>query len=931
MNIKYNLHLFVVALFLCFNGNVAAQEVPTQSQEKLVEQGNRISQTKIESTASTSTITSDEIMKSSALNTSNALYGRGLGLTTLQNDGLEFNINTTFTIRGIGSFYNNNPLVLVDGFERPLNTLTKEEIESITVLKDAASLSLYGFRGSNGVILVKTKTGVIGKTKIVVSYDQAFLQQRRKPEFADAQTYAMSVNEALTNDGIAPRYNDNEIAAFKSGTFPDYYPNVNWMDEVLKDNAMSNIYNISINGGSKVVRYNTIINLQNHDSYMKPENIISSFSSQNKYSKLNIRTNLDVQLSKTTNFSVKLLGLISESNRPGTQLADIMPRLYNTPAAAFPVKTSTNEWGGSDTWTNNPVAMIAARGYGKANQRTLLADWTVKQDLSALTKGLSAELSVGFDNSADYWESMSQTYRYQKNTAQFNTTGDTLINKVSTPVGTNSSPTYSSSLGSQWRSFGAFGKIQYERNWKNIKLNSQLMLMHDQYVGNGQFSTQNRERINLYTHAGFYDKYFVDLSLTGHGTNRLEPGSNMGLFPAVSSAWVLSNESFLKNVNAVDFLKIRASYGIVGNDYTTSNELFKQTYGTGGSYFFTDNYTSTAGMTELRLATTGLTYEKSHKTNVGIEGRFWNLIDLVVEAYYDRRTDILVSTSGTVSSVLGATASMSNEGIIDNKGLEIGLNLNNEKGDFIYNVGAQFTYTKSLVVNRNEGFVPYDYLKQTGKAVNQLFGYEAIGFFKDAADIAASPEQLLSTVVPGDIKFKDQNNDSKINEQDRIPLGYNTVSPEIYFSVNFNLEYKGLGVDANFQGVGNYSAVLNTTSMFWPLRNNTNISNYYYENRWTPDNQNALFPRLSTLQNDNNFTTNSVWLRDRSFVKLRTCELYYKFAEDVLVGAFISKAKLYVRGMNLFSIDKLKIVDPEAYGTILPLSASVHLGVNLTF
>jgi len=933
MTIKYILHLFVVALLLCFNGNLAAQEAPTDVQGKLVEQGNRIAQPKMESTASTSIITSDEIMKSSAQNTSNALYGRGLGLTALQNDGLDYSANTTFNIRGLGSFYNNNPLVLVDGFERPLSTLTREEIESITVLKDAASLSLYGFRGSNGVILVKTKTGNIGKTKIDVSYDQAFLQQTRKPQMADAQTYAKAVNEALTNDGATNlRYTANEIAAFKSGAFPDFYANVNWLDEVLKDNAMSNIYNISINGGSKVVRYNTIINLQNHDSYIKPENIVSSFSSQNKYSKLNIRTNLDVQLSKTTNFSVKLLGLISESNRPGTQITDLMPRLYNTPAAAFPVKTSTNEWGGSDTWTNNPVAMVAARGYGKTNARTLLADWTVSQDLSAITKGLSAELRVGFDNSADYWESMSQTYRYVKNTTQLTPEGDALLNTaVPIIVGTNSSPTYTSSLGSQWRNFGAFAKVQYERNWENVKLNSQLMFLHDQYIGNGQFQTSNRERANIYTHLGLFNKYFVDLSLTGSGTNRLEPGNNMGLFPAVSSAWVVSNESFLKNIKAIDFLKIRASYGVVGNDYTTSNELFKQTYGTGGSYFFTDNYTSTAGMTELRLATTGLTYEKSHKTNVGIEGRFWNLIDVTAEAYYDRRTDILVSTSGTVSSVLGATASMSNDGIIDNKGIEIGLNVNNDKGDFKYNVGALFTYAKSIIVNRNEGFVPYDYLKQTGKPVNQLFGYEALGFFTDAADIAASPTQLLSTVVPGDIKFKDQNNDNKINEQDKVALGYNTVSPEIYFSVNFNFEYKGLGVDANFQGVGNYSAVLNTSSMFWPLRNNTNISNYYYENRWTPDNQDALFPRLSTLQNDNNYNTNSVWLRDRSFVKLRTAEVYYKLPDNLLESTFVSKAKLYVRGMNLLSFDNLKIVDPEAYGNVLPLSASVHLGVNLTF
>ena len=252
-------------------------------------------------------------------------------------------------------------------------------------------------------------------------------------------------------------------------------------------------------------------------------------------------------------------------------------------------------------------------------------------------------------------------------------------------------------------------------------------------------------------------------------------------------------------------------------------------------------------------------------------------------------------------------------------------------GDFKYNVGGQFTYARSNIVNNNEGFVQYDYLKQTGKPVGQTIGYEAIGFFKDQADINGSPAQLLSTVVPGDIKFKDQNNDGKINELDKVALGYNSGLPEIYYSVNFNLEYKGLGIDANFQGVGNYSAILNTTSMFWPLRNNTNLSTYYYENRWTVDNTNALFPRLSTLQNDNNFNTNSVWVKDRSYIKLRTCEIYYKFPEKLLAKSFISKAKIYLRGMNLFSIDNLKIVDPESYGIAYPMTASFNMGVNVRF
>ena len=908
----------------------------------LIEEGNTLAHSKLESTAAISTIYSEDIMKSSVINAQNSLFGRGLGLTSLQNAGFESDASTAFNIRGLGSLQGNNPLVLVDGYERPLSTLVKEEIETITVLKDAATLSLYGLRGSNGVILVTTKQGIIGKTQIEFSYDHAFIKPLRKPQFVNAYTYAKAVNEARLNDGITtPRYNANELAAYQSGSFPYYYPNVNWVDQVLKDDASSNVYNISIRGGTNKVRYFTVMNLTGNDNLMKPTNIVPAYSSQFKYSRLNIRTNLDIQFTPTTNMKVKLLGSLTESNRPGNVIGPIMTAMYNTPAAAFPVKTSTGEWGGSDNWTANPVAMIAAQGYGKSNSRTLFADWTINQDLSIITKGLSAQASLGFDNYADYWESMSQTYSYSKNSTQLNSVGDTLyVKSYSTPVGTNSNPAYYSSLGSQWQHFNAFGKIDYTRTWTDVSLKSSLMFLHDQYVGNGQFTTNNRQRINGYAHVGLFEKYFIDVSLTANGTNKLQPGHNIGIFPAVSSAWVLSKEDFLKNVKAIDLLKLRLSYGVVGNDYTSSADLYKQLYGNGSTYSFGDTYnTSITGMTELRLATTGLTYEKSQKTNIGLDGRFWDAIDLTAEAYYEKRTDILVSTAGSVSSVIGATPSMSNDGIVENKGIELGLNINQTIGDFKYNVGGQFTYARSTIINNNEGFVQYDYLKKTGKPVNQIMGYEAIGFFQDQADINSSPSQSsLSTVAPGDIKFKDQNNDGKINQLDQVALGYNTGCPEIYFSANFNLEYKGFGIDANFQGVGNYSAILNTPSMYWPLIDNINntstylnISNYYYDNRWTPNNQNAMFPRLSMLTNKNNYNTNSVWVKDRSYIKLRTCEIYYKFPEKLLAKSFISKAKIYVRGMNLFSIDNLKIVDPESYGIAYPMTASFNMGVNVGF
>lgn len=900
-------------------------------ENTIIETWNGIRQTQLENSAAISTISSKDIMKSSEINSTNTLYGRGLGLTALQSAGQAYDSNTEFKIRGVGTLHANKPLVLVDGFERPLDLLVKEEIESIDILKDAASLAMLGLRGANGAIVVKTKQGKIGKTSIDFSYDRAFLQLKRIPEFANAYTYAMAQNEALKNDGITPRYNDNMLKAYQSGAFPDYFPNVNWMEQVLKNNASSNNYNLTIQGGTNKVRYFTVLNYADHDGFMKPENTEPSYSSQFKYSRLNIRTNLEIKLSSSTEMTVRLLGSLSEINRPGSTLDNIMPALYNTPALAFPVQTNLEEWGGSNLWKTNPVAMVAAKGYGKNSSRSLLADWTLKQDLSKFVKGLSADLSIRFDNSASYWESIAKNYRYYTNSAELNTAGDALVNPVSTLVGSNSVPVFASSLGSQWRHFSFFSKINYNKSWKNVSLNSNLMFRHNQYIGNGQFSTDNFESLIAFTHLGFYQKYFLDISLTGSGSNSLQPNNNIGLFPAVSGAWVVTNEDFLKDAKAIDFLKIRASFGIVGDDYTSGNELFKQTYGNGGAYFFTDNYTSTAGMTELRMATTGLTYEKSQKTNIGIESRFWNALDVNVELFHDRRTDILISTAGSVSKVLGATASMSNDGEVVNKGIELGLNYNNSIQDFKYNIGGQFTYTKSKIINMNEAFQPFDYLKQTGQAVNQIFGYEALGFFKDQADITASPVQLFSTVSPGDIKFKDQNDDNKINEQDKIALGYNNVCPEIVYAMNVNLEYKGIGIDANFQGVANYSAILNTASLFWPLRNNTTISNYYFENRWTPENQDVLFPRLSTTQNQNNYSTNSVWIKDRSFLKLRTCELYYRFPEKSLLKYKITKAKIYARGMDLYSFGNIKVVDPESIGISLPLSASINIGINLGF
>lgn len=907
-----------------------------------VQMGNGIIQSKKESTASVGLITSDDIMKSSSMLLGNALYGRGLGLTTLQNPGFPWGDNPSFFVRGRNTITTNSPLVLVDGIERPLNSVVREEVETITILKDAPSLALYGLRGSSGVILITTKEGIFNGSQIDVSYDHGFVTAKELPKMVDGPTYSKAVNEAQTLDGASMlRFNDAELKAFENGQFPNYYPNVNWLDQIFGNKAYQNIYNITMRGGGQKVRYATVVNLQNYTGMINPTNTLEGKSSQLMSSKLNVRTNLDINLSKTTNFKIKVLGSLLEYNRSGTSETDFIPLAYNTPAIAMPIKTTNNEWGGSDTWKKNPVAEVAARGYGKSNARTLYADWTLKQDMNKLLKGLSAEARFAFDSYAQYWEQVSQTYRYERNTMKFDlavTKPDSLAvlpnSYVATIFGQNSIPTYSTQVSSQWRRLNAFGKINYNRIFENSKLDANLILQHDQYVQTGQHQTYNRQSIAAYLHYAIKDKYFVDGSFSMSGSNRLQPGHKFGYLPAIGASWIVSDENFMKGIKAIDYLKIRASHGLTGSDYVTEVNLWEQTFGGGGSYYFGQDISkSVSGLAEQRTATELLKPEISTKSNVAMELRMLKGLELTVDLFYEKNSNILVSSEGGISSIIGVGNAYENAGIVSNKGIELALSYDKKVGDFYYNVGANFTYYKNKIINRNEEFRQYDYLKRTGRPIGQIFGYQAIGFFADQTDIANSPTQMFSNVMPGDIKFKDQNGDKVINSYDQVALGYNTDCPEIYYSFYLNVEYKGFGLDAMFQGVGNYTSYLNTNSIFWGLRNSYyNISQHLYDNRWTPENQNSLYPRLTTLENANNYNTNTVWLADASYLKLRNCEIYYRHKMNKYG---ITGIKTFVRGNDLLTLANFKIVDLETYSKssngAYPNSSSINVGMTVSF
>ncbi|MCK9618580.1 MAG: SusC/RagA family TonB-linked outer membrane protein [Lentimicrobiaceae bacterium] len=877
-------------------------------------------------------VRADELTKSSARNPANALYGQIPGLTVLENSGTSWTTNPNLFIRGIGTTQNTAILILVDGFERPINTLSVDEIESIEVLKDAGALAMYGLRGANGVLLVTTKRGTGKGLSVSANYDRGMTKAFRTPEFLDAYGYAKAVNQARNNDGLTDLYSQPELDRYQSGSSPYLYPNVDWKKESLRDFGHSNKLNVTLQQQTNALRYLLYMNIDSENGIYGPVTETGNKTTQINNTTVNVRLNAEIDLTKTTRFSVKLASKIGEGTRPATtNEGDIFYNIYNTPAAAYPVKTYHNIWGGTQTYgNNNPVAQIGGIGYTTEGIRLFMTDLILEQNLDKVVKGLSIEAGLSYDNSFIYRDVRSNGYQYEQLTPILDPITKAVIDTIENKYGTNSATTFASSLTPYYHRATFFGNLKYSSAWEDNELKAILFVQQEEFKGNGQYTTYRRILGAGNLHYGKAGKYFVDATLAWGGTNLLPQADRFGFFPAVSVGWKLRNEDWLIDSKVFNDLKLRASWGITGNDQVTQNISDNRWQGSSG-YYFGANNTGNAGNAEGRLASYPLSFETSIKSNIGIDAGILNLLDLSLDVFYDKRKGILTTTNGLYSQVLGVALPYSSTGVTSNKGFDLGLNLHQTIRDFSYHAGAQLSFVRNKIIEQNEVYRPFDYLKRTGKSIGQAFGLQAIGFFKDAADIAASPKQTFSAVSPGDIKYKDQDNNGFIDDYDQVAIGYSTNTPEIYYSGTLGVEYKGFGFNCVFQGISNYTVYLNTASIFIPLRSNTNISTFS-NNAWTPATAStATLPRLSMSENLNNYRSNSIWLVDGSYLKLRTAEIYYNFPKPMLSKFKLKSAQLYVRGINLFSIDNIKVVDPESIGSSYPTMSSYNLGIKIGF
>lgn len=931
--------LFVSVFSLTAN----AQSSLVDYKNEKVDLGFSVGQSKLFSTASTHTVSGEELKKTSAVTLKEALYGRLLGLTALKRGGFvgDNNAGASLNIRGNQTTSENTMLILVDGIERNIDYLTVDEVESVTVLKDAAATALYGYQGCNGAILVKTKRGSAdGKVHVNVGYDHKFTFNPRFASFVDAPTYAEALNKARQNDGLGVMYNDYELDAFRTQSEPYYYPNVDWKNETFRRVGSEDQVHLGLKGGNDRLQFFSMINYTDSRGLLKGANQ-NDFSSQLKYSKANIRANMDAKLSNSTSLTVNALGSFVESNRPdGANANDLTWMIYQTPASAFPIINDPNGklagvWGGNTIYgMNNPVAKVQGSGYLKSHARTFQGDATLRQNLDEWIAGLSLQARVGYNNFSEIYESnhLGYNYGYQRRTFDENSIPNGVVDYTAGDKTSNLAYNY-------------YINQRYSNSFLSVQADYQTSFMDDDHfnasliwyqthstskpvgASTDRYLTFNRMNVMAALHYDLKNRFMADLVLAMNGSNRSYP-EKWAFSPVLSLGYILRNDS----EGFLNLAKLRLSSGIQHTDYVPANGIWLENYnGGGGDYYFGKGMGSQAWGTFIGyLPTTSFSHETAYKNNFGIDLKLNRQVDVNVDVYYNLRDQILLSENGRNSSVLGITGGYTNWGRVAAYGVELGANWVKELNkDFRFNIGLNVTYGRNKQLRTIEN-VAYDYLSAVGGRVNQAWGLEAIGFFKDADDIANSPAQNFDIVRPGDLKYKDQNEDNIINEDDVVKLGYDTAFPELNASVNLGFEYKNFGFNALLQGAGNYTQYLGTTGVWTPMVGGANLSTEYYSKSWDFS-DNPVYPRLTTKTNNNNYRANNIWYKNVNFLKLRDCEVYYYLPKSFIEKVKLSECKVFVKGENLFTLSNLSVMDPENISTVYPVPMGVNVGLSVKF
>ena len=883
---------------------------------------------KREITGSVSTLTGKDIEKNTVFSLGNTLYGKIPGLVVDQNSGEPGNDLPGFSMRGVTTFgFARAPLVLVDGFIRDLNSVSVFDVEQISVLKDASATAMYGIQAANGVILVTTKGGKPGQSKLTVDFSSGVQTPTRLPTFYQSPEFAQMYNQALTNDNLPALFTTADIDGFKAGNSP-LYPNVDWMQEMIAKQSPLALLNVSADGGNKFATYYVSLGYLFNDGIYKHTDINDGYRTNSTLNRINFRSNVDVKVIKDVTLRVNLGGQINDVNAPRMATSDIWNRLYEYPSHLFPVFAKEGMLGGTSAFADNPYGYINQRGYRETHNRFFQSDMDLKYDAGRLLPGLKLGARVGFDNYYTVTDGWSKTF------AVYQTSKDPVSGNpvVSAPIGNNTNLTYNSpySEGQNRRSTAEL-YLNYSKDFGQHRIDF-LTLYNQTRQIIGRENPYSMQSVNARLHYAFQDRFFADLTASYGGTEAFAQGKRFGFFPALSAAYVIVDKSDAAKSGALDQLKVRASAGMVGSSNVGTRFAYRELYVGGGSYAFGNTNAGASTITEGAIANPDLTFEKSYQYELGFDARLFHQIDLSVAVFQQNRTNILTSQSTTIPAFFGGTLPNVNKGEVRNRGVEFSLLWQKQFRNAGFFARFNMSIIKDKVLQMAEEIVPVgsEYFYRKGSPVFYTYGLEAIGYFASQQDIASSPIQIFGPVQPGDIKYRDRNNDGIINNYDVGPIGNGSV-PTKEFGLELGFNIKRFDFQVMMQGQMDRNINLASYgNLFFPLRSSQKISTFV-TNPWTVDNAaNAGYPRLSTLENANNYRTSTFWLRDGDFLKVRSLEVGYDLKPITKGRSNPVLSRLFLRGMNLFTFDRFKYTDPENISGY-PTMKSFNAGFKVQF
>ncbi|RLJ79544.1 SusC/RagA family TonB-linked outer membrane protein [Pedobacter alluvionis] len=885
-------------------------------------------QKKITVTGSIATIGTKELQQSPVANLSNALAGRLPGLITVQNSGEPGFDGSQLWIRGMATFSGSQaPLILVDGVERSFSSIDANEVESISILKDASSTAIYGVRGANGVVLVTTRRGVEGKPQITFTAQTGLQEPTRLPSYLDSYDALSLYRVGLQNDKQNfSQYTDEYLNKFRDRSHPAYeylYPNVNWLKELLKPNSRMNQGNLNVSGGTKGVRYFTSISYLQQNGQYNFEDRIQDYNIQAVSNKYNFRSNIDLDVTKDLSMELNLGAIVFDNNYPPNSAATLFNALQSTPPWLYPMTNPNGTIAMLPAKPYNPYGLLTAGGYQRNFQNTLQATAGFNLNMPWITKGLSVKARLSFD-SYNFRNILRRqayfTYQYSLGNDQ-----ETDLNKGSyTKVGDgNNVLSYEVNANSNRRT-NLEAYINYNRIFGQDHAVTGMFLYTQQSffaaVGSGAAIEGLPFKYNGFVGRATYaykNKYLGEVNFGYNGSENFPKGQRYDFFPSVSVGYVISNEDFFAdNVQFINLLKLRASAGIVGNDKIGGRRfLYQSTWSLGGTgYQFGRNYdgNSFGGSIEDYTGNETVTWEQANKYNIGLDLGLWkDALTFTGDVFYERRNNILAQP-GTLPSLLGITnLPLVNLGSVENKGFEVAVEYRKRSMKLGYFVKANFSFARNKILEMDEPTLAgRSYIQRTGRSINDQYSLIALGLFQSQAEINSSPDQSgYGVVQPGDIKYRDMNGDNKIDELDVAFLGKNSV-PEKMAGFAFGFNALGFDLSVLFQGAFGGNVWLTGPAM-WPFSGDSGILSDIKDNHWTPANPEAKYPRLSYASNSNNHRVSSFWLMSSDYLRLKNVELGYTIPTKLVNKIGLRTARIFMNGINLYTWDKMKIVDPE--------------------